>query len=54
VIRTLRPEPLTHKDFRRMGDALLVALDALARNGDQEAIDLVTAVLEGRAKLEGR
>jgi hypothetical protein len=52
VIRTPRPEPLTHKDFRRMGDALHLALVLLAAHGDQTEVDMVQDVLEGRKKLE--
>lgn len=52
MIRTEKPDPFTNHDSKRIGQALLVALYALAKHGDQEAIDQVTAVAEGRAKVE--
>lgn len=40
--------PLSAWDFQKIRAALLVAIEALAKDGNQEAIDLIEAVLEGR------
>lgn len=48
------PEPFCHRDFRNLGDALLLALHLLANHGNQAEVDMVTDVAEGRKRVELR
>ena len=54
MTRADKPESFCHKDFPNICSALLLALTLLAKHGDKEGVDQVTAVAEGESKLELR